>query len=142
MPDRTKPDRFKPGRTGRSPGAGNIVLWILQLLLSAEFFYSAYLAFTNAHAVQTFDAIGAGQWLRYATGILEAAGAVGLLIPALCGLAALGLAAVMVGAAATELFILPNGGPTTPLILLAACLIVAFFRRDRILAVLKGLRRS
>jgi putative oxidoreductase len=128
--------------TKRSAVVGNIVLWILQVLLAAEFFYSTYLLFADAHSVQTFDTIGAGQWLRYVTAVLEAAGALGLLIPRLAGLAALGLAAVMVGASATELFILPDGSPTIPLILLVACLIVAFYRRGDILALLKGLRRS
>lgn len=127
--------------TGRRASIGNIVLWIVQILLAAEFLYSAYLLIGDAHAKDTFEAIGVGQWLRYVTCVLEAAGAIGLLIPRLCGLAALGLAAVMVGAAGTELFILENGSATLPLILCVASLVVAFFRRDTIIALLRDRRR-
>jgi uncharacterized membrane protein YphA (DoxX/SURF4 family) len=121
----------------RRSSTGNIVLWIVQILLAAEFLYSAYLLLGDAHAKETFAAIGVGQWLRYVTLVLEAAGAIGLLIPRLCGLAALGLAAVMLGAAGTELFILDNGSPMLPLILCVASLVVAIFRRDTIFALLK-----
>jgi uncharacterized membrane protein YphA (DoxX/SURF4 family) len=48
--------------------------------------------------VQEFGLIGAGQWFRYLVGILELAGAIGLLMPWLAGLAAAGLAADMAGA--------------------------------------------
>ena len=41
--------------------------------------------------VRLFTDIGAGQWLRYFTGTLEVAGAIGLMLPFLCGLASLGL---------------------------------------------------
>ena len=42
--------------------------------------------------------IGIGQWFRYLVGVLEIAGAVGVLIPRLSGLAALGLMCLMAGA--------------------------------------------
>lgn len=123
--------------TSRRASTGNIVVWIVQILLAAEFLYSAYLLIGDAHAKETFAAIGVGQWLRYVTMVLEAAGAIGLLIPRLCGLAALGLAAVMLGATGTELFILENGSAALPLILCALSLVVAVYRRDTIFALLK-----
>jgi hypothetical protein len=43
---------------------------------------------------------------------------------------------VMIGAAGTEAFILTNGHPTTPLVLLVLCALVAFFRRRTIMALL------
>ena len=49
---------------------------------------------------------GAGQWFRYLVGILELAGAIGLLIPRLAAPAALGLLGVMIGAFFTQLFVL------------------------------------
>jgi uncharacterized membrane protein len=45
-----------------------------------------------------FATIGIGQWFRYVVGALELAGAVGVLIPRLSGLAALGLIGLMAGA--------------------------------------------
>jgi putative oxidoreductase len=116
-----------------TPRAGitNIVLWVVQVLLAAEFIYSGYTLF-NSNMIPKFDEIGFGQWLRYVTGVLEIAGGIGLLIPMLCGLAALGLALVMVGASITELFLLTHGGPMLPLILLVVSAAVAWFRRDTI----------
>lgn len=118
--------------TARSLSILNIVLWILQVGLAAYFVYSAYILFFDAGMVRKFDNIGLGQWLRYVTGVLEAAGAIGLLIPGLSGLAGLGLALVMVGASGTEIFILDNGDATLPLILLLASVVVTIFRRGDI----------
>ena len=52
--------------------------------------------------VDMFADIGVGQWLRYLVGALEVAGGAGLLIPALAGLASLGLAALLTGAVITD----------------------------------------
>lgn len=114
---------------------GNVALWILQVLLAAYFVYSGYLLFGDDF-VKKFDEIGFGQWLRYVTGVLEIAGALGLLIPRLCGPAALGLVCVMIGASGTELFLLAKGDAQLPLILLVLSAVVAFFRRDTITALL------
>ena len=118
---------------------GNIALWILQIALAAYFVYSGYLLFGDDF-VKKFDEIGFGQWLRYVTGVLEIAGAIGLLIPRLCGLAALGLVCVMIGASATELFLLAKGDAQLPLILLVASAVVAAGRWDTVKALLPGAR--
>ena len=52
-----------------------------------------------------FANTGIGQWFRYGVGALELAGAVGVMIPPLSGLAALGLVCQMVGATLTNLFV-------------------------------------
>ncbi|WP_433273883.1 DoxX family protein [Actinosynnema sp. CS-041913] len=113
---------------------GDIVLWGLQILLAAYFVYSGYLLFGDDF-VRKFDEIGFGQWLRYLTGTLEIAGAVGLLVPRLCGLAALGLVGVMAGAVGTELFLLANGDAQLPAVLLVVAAVVAWFRRDTVRAL-------
>ncbi|HET9142478.1 DoxX family protein [Actinophytocola sp.] len=118
---------------------GDVVLWLLQIVLAVYFVYSGFSLFGDDF-VKKFDEIGFGQWLRYLTGVLEVAGAIGLLIRPLCGLAALGLALVMVGATGTELFLLENGDATLPAILLVLTALVAFFRRDTIAALLARLR--
>ncbi|MGH3908681.1 MAG: DoxX family protein [Pseudonocardiaceae bacterium] len=62
------------------------------------------------------------QRINNRTGALELAGAIGLLIPRLCGLAALGLAGVMVGAIVIHLSVLPS----VTLALIPALLVVVF----------------
>jgi uncharacterized membrane protein len=60
---------------------------------------------------------------------LEVAGAVGLLVPRLSGLAALGLAGLMVGATATNLFVLGES-PWLPIGLLLVSALIAWGRRS------------
>jgi uncharacterized membrane protein YphA (DoxX/SURF4 family) len=81
--------------------------------------------------VQLFDTIGIGQWFRYVTGSLEVVGAIALVIPALAPFAAALLAAVMVGAIATHLFIV-GGSPLPAIALLAITAAITYLRRERI----------
>ncbi|PSL56944.1 DoxX-like protein [Saccharothrix carnea] len=125
-------------RANVGPNVGNIALWLLQVLLAAYFVYSG-VSLLGDDFVGKFDKIGSGQWLRYVTGVLELAGALGLLVPRLCGLAALGLVGVMTGAVATELFVLGDpDGAVLPAILLVLAAVVAWFRRDTIRALLQA----
>jgi uncharacterized membrane protein YphA (DoxX/SURF4 family) len=126
----------RAGTTARD-GVVNIVLWIVQIALAAYIVYSGYTLFSSSN-IPKFDEIGVGQWLRFVTGVLEIAGGIGLLIPLLCGLAALGLTLVMIGAVITELFLVANGGPVLPLILLVLFAAVAFLRRDTITRLLRS----
>jgi uncharacterized membrane protein len=87
--------------------------------------------------VEMFATIGFGQWFRYAVGALEIAVAVGVLIPRLSGLAALGLACLMVGATATNLFVL-GASPLLPVGLLLVSALVAWGRRSRTRALFGG----
>jgi len=75
--------------------------------------------------VDLFTQMGAGQWLRYLAGALELAGAVGMLLPRLPGLAALGLAGLLAGATATNLLVIDQG-PWLPLGLLPVSALVAW----------------
>jgi uncharacterized membrane protein len=128
--------------TGRRPL--HIALWALQVLLAAFFVVAAAVPKLTGQevAVEIFDQIGAGQWFRYLVGTLELAGGIGLLVPRLSGLAALGLSGVMTGAVITQLFVL--GDPIVALtpagagVLLA---VVAWGRRGRTRALLSGLGR-
>jgi putative oxidoreductase len=114
--------------TGRRR-AVNIALWALQVFL-ALMFAMAGLAkvFGDPAMVQMFATIGVGQWFRYAVGALEIAGAVGVLVPRLSGLAALGLVCLMVGVILTNLFVL-GANPLLPLVLLLVSVMVAWGRR-------------
>jgi uncharacterized membrane protein YphA (DoxX/SURF4 family) len=52
--------------------------------------------------VDTFQAIGIGQWFRYRTGIIEVGGALLLFVPSLAFFGASALAVTMVGAVITH----------------------------------------
>jgi putative oxidoreductase len=115
------------------------ILWTLQVLLALMFIVaSAAPKFAGeAYAVQIFEQIGAGQWFRYVVGALELAGGVGLLVPRLAGLAALGLVGLMIGAGYTQVVVLQN--PVfviTPIILGVLAAVVAWGRRDSVARLL------
>jgi DoxX-like family len=115
-------------RTGAPRRVGPIVVWSVQVLLALAFVGAAWPKISSDPAmVDTFARIGAGQWLRYLTGTLELAGAVGLLIPRLCGLAALCLSALLVGAAFTDVAVLHD----SPLVALCFLLVSAVVARAR-----------
>jgi putative oxidoreductase len=83
----------------RASRRGRALLRAAQIVLAAFFALAAVPKLAGAHsAVTMFGQTGAGQWLRYLVGTAELAGAAGLLIPRLAGLAAAGLAADMAGA--------------------------------------------
>jgi uncharacterized membrane protein YphA (DoxX/SURF4 family) len=127
-----------PATRGR---ALNVALWVLQALLAFQFAVAGFLKLGGDPAmVGMFAAIGAGQWFRYAVGALEVAGAVGVLVPRLSGLAALGLVGLMVGATLTNLLVLGTN-PLLPLGLLVVSGLVAWGRRARTRAILGGLGR-
>lgn len=110
--------------------AGHIALWVLQVLLALGFAFSAFGKLAgDPMMVQLYHDIGWGDWFRHFTGAVEIAAAIGLLIPRLAGLAALGLVGVMVGAVITHLAI---GGSLAPAILFGVLAgIVAWGRRGR-----------
>ena len=105
-----------------------ITLWVLQVLVTLQFAGGGWLKLSGAPVmVDMFATIGAGQWFRLLVGALEIAGAIGLLIPQIAGLAALGLSGLMVGAIATNLFIL-NADPWLPIGLLLMSALIAWGR--------------
>jgi uncharacterized membrane protein YphA (DoxX/SURF4 family) len=121
--------------------APTIALWALQAVL-ALMFTMAGLAKVGGDAamVEMFANIGIGQWFRYVVGALEIAGAVGVLVPRLSGLAALGLACLMAGATLTNLFVL-GASPLLPVVLLLVSVLVAWGRRARAETLLGPLGR-
>jgi putative oxidoreductase len=111
--------------------ATNVALWVLQVVLAFQFGGGGLLKLTGSpEMVDLFASIGAGQWFRYVVGTLEVAGAAGLLVPRLSGLAALGLAGLLVGATATNLFILGES-PWLAIGLLVVSALIAWGRWSR-----------
>nr|WSY51202.1 DoxX family protein [Streptomyces sp. NBC_00886] len=85
--------------------------------------------------IEFFDQIGAGHRLRYLTGTVEVISALGLLVPRLTGLAALGLTGLMTGAVITNLV---AGTPSLlAVVLLPLVAVLAWGRRDRTIALLR-----
>lgn len=110
-------------------------LWVLQGLLGVFFIVAsaAPKLLGEAYAVQIFEDMGAGAGLRYFVGLVELAGGIGLLVPRLAGLAAAGLALLMVGAAITQAFILHGGALVlTPVVLFVLFVFIAWGRRASI----------
>ncbi len=128
------PVAVRPAAPGR---AGRIALVALRAALAAVFAGAGLAKLGGSpEMVRLFADIGAGQGLRTLVGALEVAGAAGLLVPRLAGPAALGLAALMVGATVTNVVVL-GVSPVLTLVLLAAAGGVAWSRRRPLRAVLR-----
>ena len=116
---------IRPAPVATRRRAFTIALWVLQVLLAFQFAGGGWLKLSGAPVmVEMFDAIGAGQWLRFMVGGLEIAGAIGLLIPRIAGVAALGLCGLLLGAIATNLFILNADSSVAVGLLVMSALIV------------------
>lgn len=114
--------------------AVGITVRVLQILLAVFFAVASASPKLVGHtsASESFGKIGFGDWFMYAVGALELAGAVALLIPALCGLAALALGGLMIGAFITQLAVFDGQNAATPLILLVPLMAIAWARRHHI----------
>jgi putative oxidoreductase len=124
---------------GRSRALG-VVLWVMQAALAVLVGLGGVAKLAgDQRMVDMFADIGAGQWLRYLVGALEVAGAVGLLVPILSGLAALGLVALMAGAAVTNVAVLGTD-PTMPVVFLVVAALIAWGRRSRVTDLAARLR--
>lgn len=122
----------------------SITFWVVQILFAAYFLWSYALPkFTgDAYWVDLFGQIGIGQWFRYFTGVVEVLGAIGLVIPQLAGIAAIGLALTMIGAMFTQLVIVDDPGGAVPaLIVFVVVAFIAWVRWPDTRALAGGLRR-
>ena len=110
---------------------GRVALWAGQFLLAAAFLMAGGSKLAGAPAmIDMVNAIGTGQWLRYVTGTIEVGSAIALLVPSLAPYGALSLAATMIGAVVTHLFII-GGSPLPALVLGAGSAAIAWSRRDQ-----------
>ncbi|MFI8087644.1 DoxX family protein [Streptomyces sp. NPDC086080] len=114
----------------------------LRILLALFYAVASALPKLIAHssAVGTFDEMGWGSTGMYAIGVLELAGAIGLLVPVLQSAAATGLAALMVGAFVTQITVFDGENAATPVILIVPLVLIAWARRDRNTELLRRLR--
>jgi uncharacterized membrane protein YphA (DoxX/SURF4 family) len=99
MTETTATDTTGTGTTTKAGGtrrAGNIVLWVLQVLGAVMFAYAGYTKLVGD--AQMAASMGLGMAGMHIVGVLEIAGAVGLLLPGVAGFAGGCLVALMVGA--------------------------------------------
>jgi putative oxidoreductase len=115
----------------RSSKPLTIAIWIARGLLCAVFLYAGLDKFSRPLWQQIFEQIGWGQWFRYFTGIVEVAGAIAMLVPALTPVAVMLLGSAMVGALLTHVLVVGTGPPTvTVAILLGLVLVVGWSWRS------------
>lgn len=121
-----------------------IALRAVQVLLALFFATASALPKLIAHstALEPFEEMGWGSTGMYAVGVLELAGAVGLMVPVLQSAAATGLAALMVGAFVTQVTVFDGENAATPLILLIPLALIAWTRRTHNRDLISLLRRS
>ena len=107
-------------------------IWIVRVLLFAVFLLQGLDKFGSRPLwIQIFEQIGWGQWFRYFTGIVETAGAVAMLVPALTPVAVLLLGSAMVGALLTHVLVVGIGPATvTVAILLGLILVIGWSWRS------------
>lgn len=84
--------------------------------------------------VGTFDAIGAGQWFRHVTGLIEVVAAILLFVPGRQAIGAGLLVCTMVGAILAHILVLGADTMLPAVILLAISGLIAYTHRDQIAA--------
>lgn len=106
---------------------------IIKVLLTLAFVAAGLAKLSGVEMmVQTFEAVGVGQWLRYVTGAMEIAGAALLWVQGRQVFGAGLLLCIMVGAVGAHLlFIGPSAVPALVLGVLAA--VVAFSYRQQVI---------
>jgi uncharacterized membrane protein YphA (DoxX/SURF4 family) len=122
--------------TGSVEAPPNGALWVVQVFGAILFFLAGLVKLSgDEQMVETFAAIGIGQWFRYVTGLIDFALAILLLIPLLSGIGALLAIPIMIGAILTHLLIV-GGSPALPIGLLAIASIVAWGRKETTLRLI------
>lgn len=108
-----------------------VLRWVPRLALALIFAGAGFSKIAGDPAmIELFSDIGIGQGLRYVVGTLEIAGAIGVLVPRLCGLAATGLVLLMIGATIVNVAVL-GVSPASTLFLFALAAVTAWLRRHQ-----------
>ena len=111
--------------------------WILQGVVATAFFAAGAAKLAGAaYMVQLFDEIGVGQWFRYATGLVEIAGALALIYPGLAALGGVWLGGTMFFGVLTHLFVL-HTSPVPAIVLGLINALIVYLRRDELASLLR-----
>jgi len=113
----------------QSRSADTVVVWIVSVLLAAVFATTGISKLIGVEplTLQAAAMRGFPSWIRVVVGVVEVAGAIGLLIPAVASVAAALLALLMVPATITQ-WISGEPGIFVPILLLVLLLLVAWRR--------------
>lgn len=115
------------GKPTHSSSAETRVTRIARYVLVAIFLLSGVSKLIGMESARSmFEDFGYSQDFRIVIGVLETAGAIGLLVPRLAGLAALGLCGIMIGAIVTHLINDPLYMAIFPLVILAVLARIAW----------------
>ena len=106
----------------------DVAFWVVQFLLATVFLIvgTTKLAGAQLH-VETFEKLGVGQWFRYFTGSVEVIGAIMIIVSRTVVVGAALLAATMIGAIDTHVFLI-GGSPVPALLLLGLAALVVWYR--------------
>jgi putative oxidoreductase len=121
----------------------NALGWSAQVLLGLFYvLVSVPKLMLTPEVVAGFSGLGAGSWFILFVGACELAGGIGLMIPRLSGLAAIGLVGLMTGATITNLFLLPAmaANAVVTLALAAVFALIARKRAGQTRALMRGIR--
>lgn len=125
-----------------APPTQRRIVWGVRILLALAFGAAGIAKLAGVpQMVQTFAAIGFGQWFRYLTGAVEVVGAVLLLVPATGFVGGLLLTTTMIGAVATHL-VLFGGSPVPAAVLGLLSAFVAWRQRPVSRLATKALKNS
>jgi uncharacterized membrane protein YphA (DoxX/SURF4 family) len=118
--------------------AARITSWVLRLLSAAAFISAGGAKLAGVPMmVAIFEQIGAGQWFRILTGVVEIVGGIAILLPATAAFGAVLLAVTMVCAVFTHLALI-GGSPLPAIVLLAITSTVAWLHRRSLSNVLQN----
>jgi uncharacterized membrane protein YphA (DoxX/SURF4 family) len=100
-------------------------MWVVRILLCAFFLFEGFDKFGSRPLwIRIFEQIGWGQWFRYFTGVVETAGAVAMLIPALTPVAVMLLGSAMIGALLTHALVVGVGPQSVIVTILLGLILV------------------
>ena len=112
--------------------------WSLQVSLGLTYLIAGVSKLIgNAAMVALFQAVGFGQWFRYAVGATETTGAMLLFTAKWSGIAAVTLVPLMVGAVVTG-FLVPGESPVPAVLCLIGLIAVAWHRRAATIRVVQA----
>ena len=118
--------------TSASVPRRRIGTWVLQAIVATAFFAAGAAKLAGAaYMVQLFEQIGLGQWFRYATGVAEVVGALGLVAPGLVWFGGLWLGGTMIFAVLTHVFVL-HTSPVPAIVLGVLNALIVYLRRDEL----------
>jgi uncharacterized membrane protein YphA (DoxX/SURF4 family) len=114
-----------------STATRNIVAWVLQVLLGLAFIASGFNKLRDlSGTISMFGSMGLPSVLAYVIGGAELLGGIGLVVPRLTRLAAIGLIIIMIGAVVMHATKIPGGlaGGVAAIVLLVLLAVLLWLR--------------